>query len=165
MGETKLTQERVRSLLDYDPETGIFRWRVNRGRGRVGGPAGTMSSEGYVVIHVDRVRIHASRLAFLYMEGTIPSGDVDHINRTRNDDRWANLRPATRSQNNANSPAHRNSVTGARGVHFHKGAKRYRAQIAKNRQMTSLGYFDTIEEASAAYMRAAKEIHGEFAHA
>lgn len=159
-----LTQERIRALLHYDPESGVWLWRLHRGKGCAGKPAGTVTTEGYLMIIVDGIRTHASRLAFLYMEGELPPRDADHINRVRSDDRWENLRRATRSQNNVNAPANRRSGTGARGVHFHKGAKRYRAQITKNRKMTSLGYFDTIAEASAAYMRAAKKIYGDFAH-
>ena len=158
-----LTQERVKELLHYDPLTGMWEWRVRRGRGAPGRPAGTLS-HGYRVIKVDRVFYPAGRLAIFYMTGVFPKHDTDHHDRNISNDKFENLRPASRSENNANAPANRRSGTGARGVHFHKGAKRFRVQITKNRKTISLGYCDTIEEGSARYLRWAKEIHGEFSH-
>jgi HNH endonuclease len=105
MANSLLTQERLRSLLDYDPATGAFTWLVDR-RGRFarkGARAGTINGNGYRQISIDCVIYPCARLAVLWMTGRWPKRLVDHHNRDKIDDRWDNLRPATYSQNGANS--------------------------------------------------------------
>lgn len=154
-----LTQTHLRELLHYVPETGEFFWKVARGRyAKRGSRAGTLSGQGYIRISVHCRAYGAHRLAYLYEHGWMPK-EVDHKNRVRTDNRIENLRPVTRSMNNANAPASVRSKTGYRGVHFHKGAGRYRAQITLGRKTKSLGYFDTPEEAYSAYCAAAHKVH------
>lgn len=158
-----VTQTRLHELVHYDPSTGIFRWKKSRGgKARADSIAGTAHERGYTSITIDCKPYLAHRLAWLYVHGHLPK-EVDHKNRDRSDNRIENLREATRSQNNANARASTRSATKLRGVHFHSGAGRYRAQVTKNRKTKSLGYFDTPEEAHAAYIAAAKVVHGEFA--
>lgn len=85
-----LTQKRLKELLKYNPDSGAFRWRVSWTRTRL--PAGCIHSDGYRRIEIDGRRYLASRLAWLYMKGRMPENFVDHINRIRDDNRWANLR-------------------------------------------------------------------------
>ena len=95
-----ITQERLKELLEYDPETGIFTNRVKRHlRGKVGEPTGKPNALGYVYITVEKKTYHAARLAFLYMTGEWPAGDADHINRDRSDNKWANLQDLTHQDN------------------------------------------------------------------
>lgn len=89
----ELTAGRLKELLTYDPETGVFIWRGWRSGSAVAGSvAGSLHSDGYVCIKIGRCLYRAHRLAFLYMTGSRPIGQVDHINMNRADNRWCNLR-------------------------------------------------------------------------
>jgi hypothetical protein len=164
-----LTAARLRSLLDYNPRTGVFTWRIN-GRGRymrTGTRAGTIRKDGYRQICVDRVIYLSGRLAWLYMTDRLPHQLIDHENRKRADDRWKNLREANYSQNGANSKG-RNTL-GIKGVIFipPKGTQRlskpYHARIKVNYRFLHLGSFKTAREAHAAYIAAAHKYFGTFA--
>ncbi len=155
-----LTVERLKELLDYDPLTGVFRWRHMRtGVPKPGMAAGSVD-EGYRRISVDGIVHRAHRLAWLYMTGAWPAGEIDHENRVRDDNRFINLRDATHGQNRMNSRGH--AVSGLKGATFHKKVKRWYAQAKWDGKHRHLGYFDTAEEAHDAYCRAAAEHNPEF---
>jgi hypothetical protein len=99
-----LTQERLKEILHYDPETGMWTWIKERKYMNilVGSIAGTVKSNGYLYIGIDRKQYRASRLAFLYMTGKLPPDEVDHKNRVRLYNRWSNLRLVTHSENQQN---------------------------------------------------------------
>ncbi|MCD1264056.1 hypothetical protein B5M44_04210 [Shinella sumterensis] len=163
--EGPLTSDRLRSLLFYDPNSGIFTWRVDRLRVRAGDRAGKLTRDGYIHIGVDGGRYAAHRLAFLYMTGTIPEVFIDHKNRNRSDNRWDNLRVATNSQNQMNTDMKSNNTSGFKGVSWHKAEGKWRADIRIGGAKVCLGYFDKSEEAHEAYLKAVEEHHGEFARA
>ena len=158
----ELTQEKLREILDYDPQTGVMRWR-QRGKGRrgVGKIAGGMSAAGYWKISIGEFKYRRARLAFLYMAGRWPQPVVDHINGHCADDRWINLREATHSQNAANYRPR--GTLGIRGVYLTSDG-RYRAEIKCLGKKMYLGRFGTAEEAGAAYWAAAQKVYGEFAY-
>ena len=163
---SQLTQERLRALLHYDPETGVF----VRTKGVQGFASGSTAgnhhaASGYVMIGVDRRSYRAHRLAWLYMTGAWPPGDIDHINRDRADNRWAKLRVATRSQNNANAKRRCDNTSGARGVSWDAKNKRWRAYVGVGGKQLHLGRFDTVEQAVAAQASAFQATYGEFAAA
>ena len=158
----ELTAHDLRRGLSYDPETGIFRWSSPRPKIKVGTIAGTEQC-GYWMIHFSGVDYHAHRLAWLYMTGEWPSGGVDHKNRDRLDNRWANLREANQSQNGANIGLLRSNTSGFKGVSFHKRARKWHAYIKSGRRRIHLGLHETAEDAAAAYDAAAKRIFGDFA--
>jgi hypothetical protein len=110
-------------------------------------------------------RALAHRVAWLYMTGEWPAGDIDHINNNRSDNRFSNLRPATRSLNIANSTKKKSNSSGFKGVSFSKANRKWFAKITVNYRQQSLGYFNTPQEAHAAYVHAAREAFGEFANA
>jgi hypothetical protein len=154
-----LTAERLREVLNYDPQTGEFRWRIDRGRRfKAGMVAGSKTHRGYIVIRIDDALHWAHRLAWLHMTGEWPTGEMDHKDRNGINNVWSNLREASRGQNMVNS-VHRN-LTGFRGVN-RKGA-RFQAQLKQGGRILTLGTFDTPEEAHAAYRAAAEKLHGEF---
>jgi hypothetical protein len=158
----KLDAEYVRSILDYDPETGEFRWKWREDRlanwnGRYAGKiAGCVKPTGYVAIGINDRNYQSHRLAWLIIHGKWPPNDLDHIDGDKLNNRIANLRLATRQENNRNSGLQKNNSTGVTGVYWHKGAGKFVAQI-KADEYFYLGLFPTLAEASAA--RAAAEIH------
>jgi hypothetical protein len=157
MSVLPITAERLRELVHYDPETGLFRrgekvvgWRTNK--------------EGHLRIQIDGRGYLLHRLAFLYMNGVWPEGEVDHINGDPSDNRWANLRPATRAQNMKNRRLSSSNSTGIKGVSRMPDCDRWRADICVDRVNIYLGIFKTPEAAQAAYAEAARKYHGQFAN-
>jgi hypothetical protein len=124
---------------------------------------GGLTPKGYWKIGVDGHRYHAHCLAWLYMTGEWCELDIDHRNGDRADNRWSNLREATRTQNNGNGKRPRNNSTGFKGVHFFKQTGRYQAGITVDGRRQHLGYFSDPEDAHAAYLNAAEKYFGEFA--
>lgn len=161
---TRLTAKYVRSVLVYDSDTGIFTWRVRVAmRARAGDIAGHRMRSGYVQIMIDKVHYQAHRLAWLYVTGMWPSGDLDHKDLNKSNNAISNLREATDTQNKGNRRALKNNKLGVKGVLYDAKMRRpYRAQIWINGRSVYLGGFATAEEASAAYAAAAVEHFGEF---
>jgi hypothetical protein len=145
----------LRELLSYEPETGIFRWkRITSRRVKIGDIAGgEYVAKGYKSISVLGHRVRAHRLAWLYVHGSWPLHDVDHINGKRDDNRLSNLRDVTRSVNLYNQ---RN----VRGTHKRKDLKKnpWIAHISVKNKIVHLGYFPTEEDAHAAYQNAKRAI-------
>lgn len=155
----KLTQQRVRELVEYNPDTGLFKSK------KTGRDIGfQINVHGYIGLWLDGRNVLAHRAAWLYVHGPVPE-TIDHINGRVTDNRIANLRIASRSQNRANSAVNRNSGSGTKGVFLSRTGKRWRAKITVNRRTRHLGTFATKEHASAAYMAAAMRHYGEFARA
>ena len=162
-----LTADQLRTVLDYDPSTGIFTWRhrpdirpcINSLRG--GKPAGTPRMNGYIGICIDGRHRLAHRLAWLYIHGRWPTAEIDHINEERADNRITNLREATHGQNNTRSKPRKGNRSGVLGV-FSCG-NRWQAQIMHKGAKYHLGVYATIEEAKAARDTAAEMLHGAFA--
>lgn len=158
----ELTAERLRALLRYEPTTGVFTWLSKTGTKRAGSVAGNPhagdTGKVYIRIQVDRKLYRAQRLAWLYMQGVWPSGEVDHKNGDSIDNRWENLRDGDHFANMQNQRrAHSNSRTGLLGCNPH-GAK-YRAQIWHGGRNIHLGLFATAELAHAAYTAAKRNLH------
>jgi hypothetical protein len=155
----------ILSALTYDPETGVFTWRVTRKKCPAGKIAGSTRADGYTAILVDGKRYYAHRLAFIFMTGSMPEDEVDHIDGNPSNNRWANLRPATPQQNMWNKGRQRNSATGLKGVYRHSVTGDFCATIKVGPRRLHLGTFKTPEEANSAYEAAAREHFGEFARA
>jgi hypothetical protein len=161
-----LTAKELRKRYVYDPESGIFTRRVQAYRWSAGSVAGSIhKGHGYVVLTIDRRKYQAHRVAWLYMTGRWPSADIDHVNLCRTDNRWSNLRAATRQQNCFNRPARRDSGSGLKGVTFNKRLQKWVASICANRQQRHIGCFTTPEAAHAAYVAEAARAFGKFARA
>jgi len=162
--KTPLTAERLREVLAYDRETGFFTWKVSKYKPQlIGQVAGSLNQSGYWHIGVDGAEHKAHRLVWLYVHGEWPPGRLDHENGETADNRFANLRLATHSQNIANSRLRRDSTSGLKGVSFYTSAGKWGANISKDGRRHYLGLFNTPEEAHAAYCAAAGELQGEFA--
>ena len=163
-----LTQDRLKQLLTYSPETGLFSWNVDRGGRRAGDIAGC-SKRTYVAISVDDRIYRAHLLAWLYMTGEWPSPFVDHRDLNKHNNAWSNLRLATKSQNMANVGLIKSNKSGFKGVSRYRQGEPYgrpwQACINKDGKTIGLGQYATKEEAHAAYVAAAKRLFGEFARA
>lgn len=155
----ELTAERLREVLNYDPNTGVFTWRISKGPSRSGSVAGSINKTGYWHLRIDGGTYQAHRVAWLYQFGKWPASDIDHINRTKNDNRIANLREITASQNQQNTGARKNNPTGFKGVSLHKQRNQWRAQIRVNNRNKYLGLFKSPEDAFAAYQAEAAKHH------
>lgn len=148
--EIKLTKGYVALVDEEDYEwLSQFKWCVNSD-----GYAVKASQNGFKRI---AVRMHREILQ------APKNFDIDHVNCNRLDNRRSNLRLATKSQNQSNRGAQKNSVSGYKGVSWNKQCKKWKAQIANNSKDKYLGLFNTSEEAAKAYDIAARELHGEFA--
>ncbi len=115
----ELTQNKLKELASYNPETGIFTRLTSSGGNKVGTTIGCLDSLGYVKCSILGKQTHTHRLAFLYMTGSIPK-EVDHIDGDRSNNRWNNLREVTRGQNQYNSKLHRDSTSNVKGLSYHK---------------------------------------------
>lgn len=158
MNTHRLDAQTLRGLLSYDRETGVFTWLVRRGRtANAGSPAGHLNG-GRISIRVLGRLYFASRLAWLYETGEWPAQHIDHINGNPSDNSFKNLRDVPRTINMQNlRAAKRNSRLGLLGISM-KGS-RYQAQICISGKAFHLGYFDTAEEASSAYITAKRDFH------
>jgi hypothetical protein len=153
-----VTRTRLRELLHYDDETGVFRWWK-----RVGEEMRPGEVAGSVRISVDGRRYRAHQLAWFYMTGRWGRPTIDHRDGNATNNCWSNLRRATASQNNANRRRARHNTSGYKGVFSCGRSGRWRAVIRWNGRRTYLGTFDTPEAAHAAYVAAARKLFGEFA--
>ncbi len=155
----ELTQERLKEVLLYNPETGIWTWLnrpdwTNAVKSRfVGKPAGSIDPDtGYLRIRIDDILYYGHRLAFLYMTGEWPADQVDHKNLDRADCRWENLREANNAENNTNKPISPRNKSGFRGVCFDKWSGKWVTNFkAKGKRYRQFG-FTSPEAAYAAYL-------------
>lgn len=171
--EVKLNENSLKEALHYDPETGIFTWlerpvshfknedyqsRVNkRAAGKVAGTAFTNSSnKSYLVIGIFKRQEYLHRLAFLYMEGELPSEEVDHIDGNGMNNAWSNLRRVTHQENMKNRKLTKVNANGFPGV-SKRPSGRWRARIKVDGNEIQLGTFDTYDEAKEARLIAHKK--------
>ena len=161
-----ITQERLREVLHYDPQSGRWMWILPQtNRVQTGSVAGTINAKGYRYIHIAGRLYKSSRLAFFYMTGRWPERQMDHINRRRDDDAWNNLREATRSQNQSNQGIRKNNKSGFKGVSLHRQTGKYAARINDGLgKYRHLGLFFSPSDAHAAYVDAAVRLKGDFAN-
>jgi len=161
---TGLTAEQVQELLNYDPETGEFTWKVrNKTRMCKGKRAGATNSCGYIFIRCNGRNYLAHRLAWLIMTGEWPPYHIDHVNGDQSDNRFSNLRLATWAENSRNSKLHKDNNSGVKGVTWSEVRGIWVARIWVNKHNLYLGSFTSLEDAASAYEQAAKKYFGEFA--
>lgn len=164
-----LAAEEVRQLLEYDPQTGILRWRRNTLRSKdwntryAGRVTGCLERR----CHCLQVRLNdtlylAHRLAWLIVTGEWPTAEIDHINGDRADNRWDNLREATRGQNMFNRAKLANNTSGFPGVRFRPHHGKWEARITVSRKTVWRAYALTAQEAAALRREALPKFHGEF---
>ena len=158
-----LNKPRLCELFDYDPLVGDLVRRVSKANQLAGSIAGSVNAKGHINVQVDGKLYAAHRIAFLIVHGWLPK-EIDHINRDKTDNRIANLRPATSSQNKGNIGLLASNQSGYRGVSLNRRSQKWHAQIKINGKQTYLGRFDLPEDAAVAYNNAAIAHFGKFAH-
>jgi hypothetical protein len=148
-----LNQETLKKYLTYDPETGLFRWKIARRRIKAGEVAGCLRPDGYVNIMVLSKKYLAHRLAWLYVHGKFAEDFMDHINGIKNDNRIINLRSVTRSENQKNMSLRKNSISGVIGVAWNKRDQVWQVNI----QRIGYGSFKSKSDA----IKKSKEVYKE----
>ncbi len=170
--------ETLRKLLRYEPETGKLFWlprdreffqtsnqfKIWNIRFANKEALTAITANAYKGGHILNRKYLAHRVIWAIQIGSWPNENIDHINHDKIDNRWSNIRAATKSQNNANKPSRPNSTSKYMGVCWYAKSKKWRAQIRKNNQKNYLGSYDCEIDAAKAYDQAAREIHGEFAN-
>lgn len=157
-----MTQHELKLILDYNPDTGIFTWKLWRGGNAIAGSvAGHVDTRGHVQICINGKMYAAHRLAFLYMTGKFPDQLTDHVNCKKTDNRWNNLRPATPSQNCHNARRYKNNTSGFKGVSFHHG--KWNGRVKKNGITHDCGHHQSPEKANQAVISKRNELHGVYA--
>lgn len=158
-----LSQDRLKALLRYEPESGLFirisghPYRPDFGPGSV---AGSVNNHGYIAISVDGRTYSGHRLAVPWMTGAWPTQQVDHMNGNRSDNKWKNLREVSASMNRQNQRnAKRNSKSGLLGVSWSEASKKFQASIYVNGRLMHLGMFGSDVEAHEAYLSKKRELH------
>lgn len=143
-----VNRDRVLELLNYNPATGIFKWKVDRGgSAREGGIAGSRKPSGYIDLKVDGQLYKAHRLAYLVVYGYMPD-EVGHENQDPGDNRISNLTDLSHAENMKNKKLYKCNKTGVAGVTWHKRIEKYQAHIRVSGVSYHLGYFDNLEDAT-----------------
>lgn len=158
--EQEITQEYLQKILDYSPDTGLFTWKVDRGRRcKKGYVAGSIDSSGHRQICIDGKKRLSHRLAWLYVYGSYPKNQIDHIDGNKQNNSIKNLRDVSNSINQQNrAKARIDSNSGLMGVR--KDGSKYLASIKANNKKFYLGMFETAQEAFEAYKQAKLKLHG-----
>lgn len=156
MKDIRLTQKYLKELLHYNPNTGIFTWKVAKNsHAKVGDIAGYKKiSDLYIAIKIDSKKYFAHRLAFLYVYGNFPKRNIDHINHIRDDNRIINLREVTHSENQRNSKKRKDNKSGFTGVCRGNNKNKWVAQIKANGKVKHLGIFRDKKDAIRARQEA-----------
>jgi len=162
-----LTQDYLKSILHYNPDTGFFTWLYrtdfkslrsqNMWNSKYVGRRAGSNQGRYINIDIHAKAFRAHRLAFLYMTGELPTDYVDHINGVSLDNRWCNLRHVTHAENMRNQRKRTNSTSDCMGVHWAKKARKWVACIYTDKGRIHLGSFDQQDAAVSA--RKAAEIN------
>ena len=155
-----ITQEYLKSIIEYNPETGIFTWKYREDVNKEWNTkfsntqAGTLGARGYIDICINYQTYKAHRLAFLYIEGYCSENDIDHINNKKDDNRWKNLREVSKSCNIRNiKKLRKNNSTGVTGVYWYEANNSWRVC----QQSKHVGYFKDFESAVIAKYKAELE--------
>ncbi len=159
-----LTAERLRKLLHYNTETGVFTRRVfTSSRANIGDVAGSPEATGHRRIRVDVTRYLEHRLAWLYVTGSWPNAEIDHIDGNGGNNIFSNLREATRAENSRNRRKGINNTSTYKGVYWDGKKRKWRATIYLNKKHIHIGHFDRSIDAFLAYSFKALALHSEFA--
>ena len=161
-----ITIERLREVLDYDPETGDLVWKKRTSyRNTVGKIAGYVAGRGQIQVRIDGHLYYAHRLIWFHVNGSWPPYGIDHKDCNPSNNRWDNLRLASQRQNSMNRRIQKNNKSGFKGVSLHRGYKypKWTARLTlSDGTYKHLGMFDSPESAAEVYATAVERFHGEW---
>jgi hypothetical protein len=159
-----ITQQELKELLHYNPETGIFTWKVSPARQVFSGDiAGTKRKDGYIQIKVKNKLILSHRLAWIYMYGYLPKY-IDHINGQRDDNRIINIREVSNQQNSLNSKISKNNTSGIKGVYWDKSRNKWTVRLSIDGKCKFFKRFDDIDLAKLVIEEVRNKYHGKYAN-
>ncbi|MBP3935112.1 MAG: HNH endonuclease [Pseudomonas sp.] len=147
----------IKDLLSYDKDSGIFTWLKRRGSAKKGDHAGMVTWDGYIKIGCLGKTYKAHRLAFLFMDGSIPDCDVDHVDGDRKNNSWSNLRKCNDFENQQNRKLSSHNTSGYTGVV--KTSSGWTAVIWAGGNKTHIGSFRSAEAAAIAYAEHKEKLH------
>ena len=154
----------LQAVINYNPDTGIITRTVSRRGDRIGKPAGCIShTTGYNFVSIFNKQYPAHRLAWLYTYGEWPTCEIDHINGNRTDNRIANLRLSTKTQNGCNKKIGSQNTTGYKNVYWYKAYQKWVVNVKIHKKMHFFGYYSDLNEAIQVARRERVRLHGEFA--
>lgn len=156
---TPLTQEILHDLFRYNKQVGLLIRRYKRGKAEAGTSSTAKDRDGYLVVGIKGKLYRAHRVIWFYVHGSWPKGDIDHINRVKDDNRIHNLRDVTRSQNKQNQGPSKNCKSGIKGVYWCNQSSKWRAGICHQGRQWVIGEYKTIEAAASAYATEAARVH------
>lgn len=159
-----VSQQYLKEVFDYNPDTGVFkRKKAFSNRSKVGEVLRAKQAGGYVVININGRVYRAHRLAWMYVYGEWPEGDIDHINGVKDDNRLCNLREAERSQNLCNTRTPKTNTSGYKGVSWDATRGKWVAKLCLRNKQYPLGRFDNLEDAVLTVQMKREQLHGEYA--
>jgi len=158
-----ITQSELKEFLHYDQDTGIFTWKVSRGKVKVGKIAGFTDSNGYLIIRIKETNYYSHRLVWLLIYGKFPSV-IDHINGIKNDNRLCNLRECTLQQNQWNHKNYSTNTSGIKGVSWNTNSQKWKVSIRTEIGRIHLGYFKLLDDAKSVMIEARNKYHKEYAN-
>lgn len=141
-----ISQNELKEILHYNPDTGIFTELTNRKNKKIGEPIGTVDKKGYIVGTINKKQYKMHRLAYLYMTGSFPD-KIDHKNHVVSDNRWENIRNASSFENMQNTKMSSRNTSGCVGVYWNRVNDRWEARINVNKKRIFLGSFIVYHEA------------------
>lgn len=153
----KTQQQELQETFNYCPISGTFTYKMQKGKAKIGDVAGSYHESGAIYIRFQGKKHLAHRLAWLYMYGQLPKGEIDHKDQDRSNNAINNLRDVSHDLNMKNKPKYQNNSTGVAGVSIDKRCGKYRAYLSINGKPKGLGYYLTLEEAKAAREKALRE--------
>ena len=156
-----LTQDYLKSIFEYNSETGIFTRKISKGNCKAGSIANSKNHKNYIVIKINNKNYLGHRLAWLYIHGYMPIL-IDHINCNPSDNRLCNLREATLNQNQHNRKVNKNSKSQHKNIFFNKKRNKFQVIIQVNGVQKMIGRYESLDEAIIAAQNARIEYHGDF---
>ena len=164
MVKDKLTQARLKEILEYNPESGLFKWKTALKNHKRGWFKGSLGGTGDLYIGVAMMKYKAHRLAYLYMKGSFPLEVIDHIDGDRANNKWGNLRACSQSENAYNSRMMSNNTSGYKGVSWRDSGKKWCVRVSVKGNYKSFGSFEDYELACLVADEVRDKYHGEFAN-
>lgn len=164
MVKDELTQDELKELLEYNPDTGLWKWHTPKGNAKEGWFRGSRGTRDYRVIKIQGKSYKAHRLAFLFMEGALPPALVDHVDGNTANNRWNNLRHCCYSENNLNKRLYSTNSSGHKGVAWREDSRKWQVRVSVAGRQRKFGCYKDLELAALVAEEAREKYHGEFAN-